>query len=63
MKSKVDKLNVDKLVPAPFDLSKLSNVVKNDVVKRDVYNAKIKNIEDKIPDITTYLLKMLLILK
>ena len=63
MKSKVDKLNVNKLVPAPFDLSKLSNVVKNDVVKRDVYNAKIKNIEDKIPDITTYLLKMLLILK
>ena len=25
---------------------------KNDIVKRDVYNAKIKNIEDKIPDIT-----------
>ena len=27
-------------------------VTKNDVVKKDVYNAKIKNIEDKIPDIT-----------
>ena len=52
MKSKVDKLDVDKLVPAPVDLSKLSDVVKNDVVKKDVYNAKIKNIEDKIPDIT-----------
>ena len=63
MKSKVDKLNVDKLVPAFFDLSKVSNVVKNDVVKRDVCNAKMKNIEDKIPDITTYLLKILLILK
>ena len=25
---------------------------KNDVVKKDVYNAKIKNIEDKIADIT-----------
>ena len=25
---------------------------KNDIVKKDVYNAKIKNIEDKIPDIT-----------
>ena len=24
---------------------------KNDVVKKDVYNAKIKNIEDKLPDI------------
>ena len=31
---------------------KLSNAVKNDVVKKDVYNAKIKDIEDKIPDIT-----------
>ena len=51
MKSKVDKLDVDKLVPVPVDLSKLSDVVKNDVVKKDVYNAKIKNIEDKIPDI------------
>ena len=52
LKSKVDKLDVDKLVPVPVDLSKLSDVVKNDVVKKDVYNAKIKNIEDKIPDIT-----------
>ena len=42
--SKVDKLDVDKLVPLPVDLVKLSDVVK--------YNAKIKNIEDKIPDIT-----------
>ena len=48
LKSKVDELDVDKLVPAPVDLSKLSNVVKNDVVKKDVYNAKMKNIEDKI---------------
>ena len=52
LKSKVDKLNVDKLVPDSVDLSKLSNVVKNGAVKKDVYNAKIKNIEDKIPDIT-----------
>ena len=33
-------------------VSKLSDVVKNDVVKKGVYNAKIKNFEDKIPDIT-----------
>ena len=33
-------------------LSKLSDVVKNDVVKKDLYNAKIKNIDDKIPDTT-----------
>ena len=35
----------------PVDLSKLSDTVKNDVVKKDVYNAEIKDIEDKIPDI------------
>ena len=52
LKSKTDKIDVDKLVPFPVDLSKLSNVVKNDIDKNDVYNAKIKKIEDKIPDIT-----------
>ena len=52
LKSKVDKLYVDKLVPVPVDLSKLSDGVKNYVVKKDVYNAKIQIIEDKIPDIT-----------
>ena len=51
LKSKVDKLDVNKLIPAPFDLSQLSDAVKNDVVKKGVYNAKIKNIEDKISDI------------
>ena len=51
LKSKVNKLDVDTLVPVPVDLSKLNDVVKNGAVKKDVYNAKIKNIEDKIPDI------------
>ena len=51
-KSEVDKLDVDKLVPVLLDLSKLSYVVKNDVVKKDVYNAMIKNIKYKLPDIT-----------
>ena len=46
------KSKVDKLVPIPVDLRKLSDVVKNDAVKKDLYNAKIKDIEDKIPDIT-----------
>ena len=53
MKSKVDKLDIDKLVPVRVDLSKLSDVVKNDVVEKDAYNAKIKNIEDKIPDVSS----------
>ena len=52
LKSKVDKFDVDKLVPVLVKVSKLGDVVKNDVVKKDVYNAKIKNIEKKIPDIT-----------
>ena len=34
LKTGVDKLDIDKLVPIPNDLSKLSNVVKNDVVKK-----------------------------
>ena len=33
-------------------LSKLTDVVKNDVVEKDVYNGKIKNTADEIPDIT-----------
>ena len=51
LKSKVDKLYIDKLALVPVDLSKLSNVVKNEIVKKIEYNAKIKYIEDKIPDI------------
>ena len=36
LKNEVDKLHIDKLMPIPVDLSKLSDVVKNDVVKKDV---------------------------
>ena len=48
LKTEVDKLDIDKLVPVPVDLSKLSDVVKNDVVKKDVYNklvAKVNGID------------------
>ena len=48
LKTKVDKLDIDKLVPIPVDLSKLSDIVKNDVVKKTVYNkfvAKVDNID------------------
>ena len=54
MKSKLDKLDIDKLVPVPVDLSKLSDVVKIDIMKKDVYNAKIKHVVDKISDITNF---------
>ena len=36
LKTEVDKLDTDKLVPLPIDLSKLRDVVKNDVVKKAV---------------------------
>ena len=48
LKTEVYKLDIDKLVPIPVDLSKLSDVVKNDAVKKDVYNklvAKVDNID------------------
>ena len=52
LKTEVDKLDIDKLVPIPDDLSKLSNVVKNDVIKKTDYNAEITEIENKIHDIS-----------
>ena len=48
LKTKVDKLEIDKLAPVPVDLSKLSDAVKNDVVKKAVYDklvAKVNNID------------------
>ena len=52
LKSKLAKLDVNKLVPVPIDLNKLCHIVKNDFVKKDVYNAEIKNIKNKKCDIT-----------
>ena len=40
------------MVSVPVDLNKLSDEVKNDVVKKDLHDVKIKNIEDRIPGIT-----------
>ena len=48
LKTEIDKLDIDKLVPVPVDLSKLSDVVKNDVAKKTVYDklvAKVNNID------------------
>ena len=38
LKGEADKLDIDKLVPVHVDLSKLSEVVKNDVVKKTMIN-------------------------
>ena len=48
LKTEVDKLDIDKLTPVPNDLAKLSNVVKNDVVKKTEYDkfvTKVNNID------------------
>ena len=52
LKSEVDKIDTDKLETAPTDLSKLSNVVKNDVVKKTDYNTKVTSIENQIAGVT-----------
>ena len=48
LKTEVDKLNIDKLVTVTTDLSKLSNVVNNEVVKKTEYNNqanKVNNVD------------------
>ena len=47
LKTKVDKLDIDKLVPVPVDLSKLSNAVKMRLLRRlyDKLVAKVNNID------------------
>ena len=48
LKIEVDKLNMHKLVPVLVDLSKLSNVVKSEVIKKTVYDklvAKVNHID------------------
>ena len=60
LKTKVDKLDIDKLVPVPADLSKLSNVVNNEVlvicisnlVIKTILNTKINEVKNEIPSIT-----------
>ena len=47
LKIKVDKLGVDQLVPVPVYFSKLSDVVKNSVVKKDAYMLKQKKLKMK----------------
>ena len=48
LNTEVDKLDINKLTPVPNDLAKVSNVVKNDVVKNTVYDklvAKVNSID------------------
>ena len=55
LESEVDKLDIDKLLPVLVDFGNLSGVVKNDVVKKNLYDklvAKVNNL-----DTTEFVLK------
>ena len=61
LKTEVDKLDIDKLVPIPADLSKLSNAVKNGVAKKTVYDklvAKVNAIPLNNIDTSDFALKL-----
>ena len=44
LKIEVGRLDIDKLVPVPVDVSKLSDKVKNDVVKKTVYDKLVAKV-------------------
>ena len=43
---KADNLDIDKLAPVPVDLNKLSDVVKNDIVKITVYDKLVEKVNN-----------------
>ena len=55
LKIEVDKIDTDKLKTVPADLAKLINVVKNDVVKKTIYNT-LKNKVDAIDNLRLILM-------
>ena len=46
LKAEVDKIDVDKIKTVPIDLSKLNNVVNNEVVKKTMYDKLFANVDD-----------------
>ena len=46
LETEVDQLDIDKLAPVPVDLSKLSDVVKNDVAKKTVHEKLVAKAND-----------------
>ena len=73
LKTEVDKPDIDKLAPAPVDLSKVSDVVKkavhdklaanlnnidtSDFVLKTKYQTDKTELEEKIPDVTDFVKK------
>ena len=46
LKNEVDQLHIDKLVSVPVNLSKLNDVVKNDAVKKNVYDKLVNKVNN-----------------
>ena len=46
LKAEVDQIDVDKIKTVPIDLSKLNNVVNNEVVKKTMYDKLFANVDD-----------------
>ena len=55
LKTEVGNLDIDKLAPVPVDLSKLTDVVKNDVVKKGVYDKLVAKVN--VIDTSRFILK------
>ena len=55
LKTKVDKLDIDKLAPVSVGLRKLSDVVKDDVVRKVVYDKLVAKVNSIVTSI--YVLK------
>ena len=52
LETEVDKIDTDKLKTVTADLAKLSNIVKNNVVKKTDYNTRVTSIESQIAGVT-----------
>ena len=46
LKTEADEINIAKLTPVPDDLARLSNVVKNDVVKKTEHNKLVTKVDN-----------------
>ena len=55
LKTEVGKLDIDKITPVPVELSKLSDVVKNDIVKKTEYDKLVTKVDNI--DTTGFVLK------
>ena len=56
LKTEVDELDNGKLVPVPTDLSKLSNVIKNDVFEKSAYDKFVTEVDNI--DTNNFILKI-----